>query len=70
MRQVAQVLTNLDAADYSCTHADVQLGDGRSIRTHDGITVELLHEVVAAEEAAQINGVTPLQTPSEEGRTA
>ena len=70
MRQVSQLLTSLDAAEYSCTHADVQLGDGRSIRTQDGITVELLHEVVAAEQSARINGVTALETPSEEGRTA
>lgn len=70
MRDVAQMLTSLDAAEHSCTHADIQLGDGRSIRTHDGITVELLHEVVAAERAARINGVAPLETPAEEGRTA
>jgi hypothetical protein len=70
MRQVAELLANLDVSEATCTHADVQLGDGRSVRTHDGITVDLLHEVVAAEGARRIDRVEPLETPPDEARPA
>ena len=70
MRQVAELLTNLDISETTCTHADVQLGDGRSVRTHDGITIDLLHEVVAAEQTSRINGVESLEAPSDEARPA
>ncbi len=70
MHQVAELLTNLDVSQATCTHADVQLGDGRSVRTHDGITIDLLHEVVAAEQTSPITGVEALAAPSEEASPA